>query len=378
MNKKRSIPVCEPLYLGNEEKYASDAIRSRWISSGGNYIKRFEERFSKFCGARYGIATTSGTAALHLALKATGVKEGDEVIIPDFAMIAVLFAVLYCGAKPVFVDAEKHTWNMDVAGLEKKITSRTKAIIPVHTYGHPVNMGPVVKMAKKHDLYVVEDAAEAHGAQYKGRVCGSIGHIACFSFYANKIITSGEGGMVVTSSLELAEKCRYYKNLCFPLRGKRDYIHDDLGFNYRMTNVQAALGLAQLENINKFIKRRRDNAKLYTELLKKVPGITLPTEEGYAKNVYWMYGIVIDPVKFGKTRDELVRALLSSGIDTRYFFKPLHKQGALKKVGLRYKDRYPQAEHLSRSGLYLPSGSGLTAKEIKYISAKITEIQGKA
>jgi len=299
MKKGKFIPVCEPLYLGNERKYVLDAVGSRWISSSGDYIKRFEECFSNYCGMKYGIAVTSGTAALHLALKALGIKKGDEVIIPDFTMVAVLFTVLYCGAKPVFIDAEPDTWNIDVKKIEEKITKKTKAIIVVHTYGHPVDMEPVIRFARKYDLYIIEDVAEAHGARYKKRRCGSIGHISCFSFYANKIITTGEGGMVLTSRRELAEKCRYYKNLCFPLGKKRDYIHNDIGFNYRMTNVQGALGLAQLENIDKFIERRRKNAGLYSRLLRDIPGIQLPVEKKYAKNVYWMYGIIIEPEKFG-------------------------------------------------------------------------------
>jgi perosamine synthetase len=375
MSDKKFIPVCEPLYLGNEEKYTSDAIRSRWISSAGEYIKKFEEQFSSYCEAKHGIATTSGTTALHLALRALGIGEGDEVVIPDFTMISVLFAVLYCRAKPVFVDAEPDTWNIDVRKIEEKITSRTKAIIAVHTYGHPVDVEPLLNLTRKHNLYLVEDAAEAHGAEYKGKKCGSIGHLSCFSFYANKIITTGEGGMVVTSDAELADKCRYYKNLCFPLHGKRDYVHDDLGYNYRMTNVQAALGVAQLENIDKFIERRRDNARSYNELLKDVQGIQTPIEREYAKNVYWMYGIVVHPEKFGGTRNELMQNLKAEGIDTRYFFKPMHNQKVLRKFSIESREDYPVTEWLSQNGLYLPSGSGLKHEDIGYICDKIKGIQ---
>ena len=377
MNKDKFIPVCEPLYLGNEEKYMLDAIQSRWISSAGDYIREFEEQFSCFCGVKYGIATTSGTTALHLALKAVDVQEGDEIIIPDFAMVAVLFAVLYCRAKPVFVDAEPHTWNIDVRKIEEKISSKTKAILPVHTYGHPVDMGPIIKLAEKYNLYIIEDAAEAHGAEYRDKKCGSIGHINCFSFYANKIITTGEGGMVITSDSELADKSRYYKNLCFPLRRRRDYVHEDLGYNYRMTNVQAALGVAQLENIDKFIEKRRNNARLYSELLKDIPGIQVPTEKEYARNVYWMYGVVINPEKFGKTRDELMENLREEGIDTRYFFKPMHSQKVLEKFGIRHGGSYPITEWLSQNGLYLPSGSGLKREDLHHICEKIREIHRK-
>lgn len=377
MNKDKFIPVCEPLYLGNEEKYTLDAIQSRWISSAGDYIRKFEEQFSNFCGVKYGIATTSGTTALHLALKAVDVQEGDEIVIPDFTMVAVLFAVLYCRAKPVFVDAEPDTSNIDVRKIEEKISPKTKAILPVHTYGHPVDMAPIIKLAEKYNLYIIEDAAEAHGAQYMDKKCGSIGHINCFSFYANKIITTGEGGMVMTSDSDLADRCRYYKNLCFPLRGRRDYVHEDLGYNYRMTNVQAALGVAQLENIDKFIERRRNNARLYNELLKDIPGIQVPTEKEYARNVYWMYGVVINPEKFGKTRDELMENLREEGIDTRYFFKPMHSQKVLEKFGIRDGGVYPITEWLSHNGLYLPSGSGLKREDIEYICEKIKEIHRK-
>lgn len=377
MNKDKFIPVCEPLYLGNEEKYTLDAIQSRWISSAGDYIRKFEEQFSNFCGVKYGIATTSGTTALHLALKAVDVQEGDEIVIPDFTMVAVLFAVLYCRAKPVFVDAEPDTSNIDVRKIEEKISPKTKAILPVHTYGHPVDMAPIIKLAEKYNLYIIEDAAEAHGAQYMDKKCGSIGHINCFSFYANKIITTGEGGMIMTSDSDLADRCRYYKNLCFPLRGRRDYVHEDLGYNYRMTNVQAALGVAQLENIDKFIERRRNNARLYNELLKDIPGIQVPTEKEYARNVYWMYGVVINPEKFGKTRDELMENLREEGIDTRYFFKPMHSQKVLEKFGIRDGGVYPITEWLSHNGLYLPSGSGLKREDIEYICEKIKEIHRK-
>jgi perosamine synthetase len=378
MKNRKFIPVCEPLYLGNEEKYVLDAVRSRWISSSGEYITKFEKRFSNYCGMEYGITTTSGTTALHLSLTALGIKEGDEVIIPDFTMVAVLFAVLYCGAKPVFIDVEPDTWNIDVKKIEEKITPRTKAILVVHTYGHPVDMDPVLKLSRKYKLYTVEDAAEAHGAEYKGKKCGGIGHIGCFSFYANKIITTGEGGMVVTRDSELANRCRYYKNLCFPMHGKRAYVHDDLGYNYRMTNIQAALGLAQLENIGKFSEKRRKNANLYNKLLENIPGLQCPAEKRYAKNAYWMYGIIVNSKKFGMTRDLLMKGLDGAGVETRLFFEPLHGQGVLEKLGLGKKGSYPVTEWLSQNGLYLPSGSGLGKKDIEYICKKIKELHEKA
>ncbi len=372
---KKFIPVCEPYLKGNEKKYLIDIINSGWISSSGGYIQKFEEKFSNYCGMKYGISCTSGTSALHLALLSLGIQKGDEIIIPDFTMVSTLFAILYCKARPVFVDVEKDTWNIDVKKIEEKITKKTKAIIPVHIYGHSVNMDPVLKLAKKHKLFVIEDAAEAHGAEYKGKKCGSFGDINCFSFYANKIITCGEGGMVITSNKSLADKVNYYKNLCFPLSGERSYFHKDLGYNYRMTNMQAGVGLAQLERINDYIKMRRKNAKLYNKLLKGIPGIECPIEKKYAKNVYWMYGIVINPKKFGINRDKLIEILRKRNIDTRLFFQPMHRQEVLKKLGIIDQGKYPITEYLAKNGFYLPSSSGLKKEQIQYICEQIRNIQ---
>ena len=374
-SKPKFIPVCEPLFLGNESAYVRDAVDSGWISSSGKYLKEFEEKFSAYCGVSHGIATTSGTTALHLALKAIDIQPGDEVIIPDFTMAAVLFSVLYCGAKPVFIDAEADTWNMDASKIASKITPKTKAIISVHTYGHPCDMGAILSVAKKHGLKVIEDAAEAHGASYKDKRCGSMGDLACFSFYANKIITSGEGGMVVTSDAQLADRCRYYKNLCFPLKGPSNYQHEDIGFNYRMTNIQAAMGLAQLEHIEEFVERRRENARRYTEQLSRIPGIQCPIEKSYAKNVYWMYGIVIDPKTAGMDRDTLCQKLAEAGVDTRSFFQPMHDQKPVQKQWPSVaKERYPVSENLAKNGFYLPSGSGLKESELRRVCQAIEEI----
>ncbi len=369
----RKISVCEPLYLGKEAEYALEAVRSGWISSSGPYLREFEEKFSAFCGVRYGVAATSGTAALHLALRALQIKEGDEVIIPDFTMVAVLFSVLYCGAKPVLVDADPETWNLDPSRIERSITPKTKAIIAVHTYGHPCDMDPILKLAQQYKLSVVEDAAEAHGATYRDRVCGGMGDLGVFSFYANKIITTGEGGMVVTDDLDLADRCRYYKNLCFSLKGPRDFMHEDVGYNYRMTNVQAAIGVAQLENIQEFIKRRRANAALYTKMLNKVPGMQCPAEKSYAKNVYWMYGVVLNPDQFGMTRDELCRILGERGVETRFFFKPMHRQKMMRDLGGGRPGDYPVSNRLADHGFYLPSGSGLTRDDIEHICGLVRE-----
>ena len=249
------IPVCTPLLNGNEKKYVNDCLKTKWISSGAKYVQRFEDQFSRYCGKKYGIATTNGTTALHLALVAAGIGFGDEVIMPTFTIASPAFAALYCGAKPVFVDIEPDTWNIDPKAIEERITKKTKAIIPVHIYGHPCDMTDIMRIARKYNLIVIEDAAEAHGAEYKGKRIGSLGRLSCFSFYGNKVITCGEGGMIVTSDKKIADRCRRLKNLGF-LKEKR-YWHEELGFNYRMTNIQAALGLAQFEQIERYIKMRR-------------------------------------------------------------------------------------------------------------------------
>ena len=367
------IPVCEPFLSGKELEYVADCLKSNWISSRGKYIQEFEQSFSHYCGCQYGVSTTNGTTALHLALISLGVGAGDEVIIPTFTMIATAFAVAYTGAKPVLVDAEAETWNMDTRQIEARITPRTKAIMPVHIYGHPCDMDPIMKIARKHDLRVIEDAAEAHGAEYKGRKVGGIGMVNCFSFYANKIITTGEGGMVVTNGAEIAERARALKDLAHS-RDKR-FLHTDIGFNYRMTNLQAAIGLAQFERIDELIERRRSHAYLYNSLLKDIEGIRLPPEREWAKNVYWMYGILIQD-SFGATRDELMERLRDRGIETRAFFIPVHQQPAFVKMGLFRGESYPVAEMLSRKGLYLPSGSGLTEEQIQEVCGAIREIRG--
>ena len=369
------IPVCEPLLTGRELEYASDCLKTNWISSAGKYIPEFEKRFAEYCGCKYGISTTSGTTALHLALASLGIGPGDEVIMPAFTMAACAFAVIYTGAKPVLVDAERRTWNIDMAQLERRVTERTKAIMPVHIYGHPCHMDPVMEIAKRHSLFVVEDAAEAHGAEYKGIRVGSIGQLGCFSFYANKIITTGEGGMIVTNDAQLAEKARRLKDQAFS--PQRRFLHTSIGFNYRMTNVQAAIGLGQMEIIDRFVEMRRKNASLYSAGLKGIPGITLPEQMKWAKNVYWMFGILTDE-RLGVTRDSLMQKLKEKGVDTRTFFIPMHVQPAFLDMGLFKGESYPVATELSERGLYLPSGSGLKSEEIDYICACVRSIASGA
>ena len=369
------IPVCEPTLEGNELKYVTDWIKSGWISSAGKYIEEFEKAFSKFCNAKYGIACSNGTAALHLALESLGIKKGDEVIIPSFTMIATANAVIYTGAKPVLIDSENETWNMDVSKIEEKITKNTKAIIVVHIYGHPIDMDVVLKIAKKYNLFVIEDAAEAHGAEYKGKRVGSIGDIGCFSFYGNKILTTGEGGMVVTNSEKLAERAKLLRNHAF---GMPRFIHNELGFNYRLTNVQAAIGLAQTERADYLVNRRRENAKFYNSLLKDIPGIITPIEKSWAKNVYWMYSILIDEKKFGMNKNQVMEALKAKGIETRSFFLPMHKQPVYAKNDDRFPDingKYPVSESLFERGLYLPSGSSLTKEQIKTVADALKSLR---
>ncbi|MDD1667971.1 MAG: DegT/DnrJ/EryC1/StrS family aminotransferase [Methanomicrobiales archaeon] len=367
------IPVCVPLLGGRELEYVTDCVRTNWISSKGRYVNEFEEGFARYCGVSEGISTTNGTTALHLALAALGVGKGDEVILPAFTMMSTAFAVLYCGATPVLVDAEPDTWNLDATALAGKVTPRTKVILPVHIYGHPCDMDPILGVARDHDLWVVEDAAEAHGALYRGRKAGGLGDCACFSFYANKIITTGEGGMIVTGDEEIADRARSLKDLAF--QKDRRFLHTDVGYNYRMTNIQAAIGLAQLERIDEFVEMRRAHAALYTRLLRGIPGIRFPVERPWARNVYWMYSILITD-EFGLGRDALMGELANRGIETRTFFMPVHEQPVCRDMGLFTGERYPVAEEIGRRGLYLPSGSGLTNEEIMHVATAVREIQG--
>lgn len=366
------IPVSEPSIGEKELEYAIDAIKTGMVSgSKGEYIERFENKFCKYCGVDFGIATTSGTTALHLCLSALGIGKGDEVIIPTFTNAATAFSVVYCGATPVVVDSEPETWNIDVNLIEEKITDRAKAIIPVHIYGHPCDMDPILEIAENHELYVIEDAAEAHGAKYKGKNVGGIGHAACFSFYANKIITTGEGGMIVTNDHELADKADLLRNLAFSREVR--FLHNHVGFNYRLSNVLAALGLAQLERIESFVDKKRGIAKMYSDELLDVDGITLPIEKSWAKNVYWMYSILIED-DFGMSRDELMKELEKKGIETRTMFIPMNRQPVFHKMGLFNGESCPVAESLSKKGLYLPSGVGLTEEQIEYICDTIKDL----
>lgn len=365
------IPVNEPLLNGNEKKYLIECIDSGWISSEGPFVKKFEEMFSRYIGVEHGIALCNGTAALEVALAAIDLQPGEEVIMPTFTIISCALAVLRRGGIPVLVDIEPDTWCMNVDHVKGKITSKTKAIMPVHMYGHPVDMDPLMELAEEHKIYVVEDAAEAHGAEYKGRKCGSIGHISCFSYYANKIITTGEGGMIVTDDDKLADRARLHRNLCFK-EGRRFY-HEELGGNYRMTNLQAAVGAAQMERIEEFIKIKRRNGASYNKLLCSADLLQIPTEKEWAKNVYWMYGIVLHE-STGLNAEVLANKLKEKGIGTRPFFHGMHEQPVFQKMGLFKDEDYPDAERISKQGLYLPSGLTLTEEQISIAAEAVIDV----
>lgn len=365
------IPVNEPLISDESKKYVNIALDTGWISSAGVFVDKFEKDFAKFLGIKYAIAVSSGTAALHVALLAAGLGNNDEVIVPAFTMAATWLAVLYVGAKPIFIDCESDTFNINPTLIEEKITKRTKAIIPVHVYGHSADMDPILKLARKHKLIVIEDAAEAHGATYKGKLCGSMGSISCFSFYGNKIITTGEGGMVVTNNQNLAKRARRFKDLCHSERKR--FIHDDIGYNYRITNLQAALGCGELRKINMYIERKINMAKAYKIGLSDIPGITTPIIKNYAKCVYWMYAILIDKDEFGINKGLLRVKLLEKGVDTRDFFYSPWQQPVLKKY-LGANESFPVTEDICKKGLYLPSGLALTNQQIEKVIKSIREI----
>ena len=374
---KKNIPVCEPLLAGNEKKYINEALDTNWISSRGKFVDQFENMFAEFCNVKYASTVSNGTNAIHLGLKALDIMPDDEVIIPDFTMICSALPVVYLGAKPVFVDAEPEIWNIDPDKIEEKITDKTKAIMVVHIYGHPCDMKPIWDLAKKYNLKIIEDAAETHGAEYYGKKCGNLGDISAFSFFSNKVVTTGEGGMIATNSEELYQRSCYYKDLCFPLTGERTYIHNDIGFQYRLSNIQSAMGVAQLEKIEEYIDMRRKNNSLYQEYLKNVKGITFQPQKRNVKNIYWVNAATIDKEVFGIDRNTLMAKLGRVGIQTRKFFVPMHKQPALQKYITNNKESFPISLSLSENGLYLPSGSGLEANEIEYICEVIREIHKK-
>ena len=366
------IPVNEPVLDGNEKKYLNECIDTGWISSEGPFIREFEERFAKRVGRRFGIAVCNGSAALDAAAAALDLGEGDEVIMPTFTIISCAAAVSRLGAVPVLIDCDADTWNMDVSRVEERITDRTRAIMAVHIYGLPVDMDPLLDLAGRHDLDVIEDAAEMIGQEYRGRPCGSFGRISTFSFYPNKHVTTGEGGMIVTDDEILAERCRGLRNLA--MKAPRRFVHDELGWNFRMTNMQAAVGLAQLERLDEFVPRKRHIFDRYTELLDGVEALQLPVDKtDYATNINWVYGVVIDDeVPFDA--DEAMRRLAKKNVGTRPFFWPMHEQPVYRSMGLFTGESYPNAERIARRGFYLPSGLALTDSQIERVTDAVKEV----
>jgi perosamine synthetase len=356
------IPVNQPLLDGNEEKYLLECIRTGWISSEGPFVAEFESKFSKRVSREHGIAVSNGTAAIDIAVTALELKAGDEVIMPTFTIISCISELVRIGVKPVLIDCDATTWNMDASQIEAKITNKTKAIMVVHIYGLPVDMVPVLELADRYKLKIIEDAAEMHGQTYNGRPCGSFGDVSIFSFYPNKHITTGEGGMIVTNDAAIAERCRSLRNLCF--KQDQRFVHDQLGWNCRMTNLQAALGLAQLERLDEFVQKKRSIGEQYNRLLKEISGIQTPlSRTDYSDNIYWVFGLVLeDSIPFDAK--EAMARLGQLGIGTRPFFWPMHQQPVLLKMGLFQNDHHPVAERIARRGFYVPSGMALEETQL--------------
>lgn len=368
------IPVNTPLLDGNERKYLLECVDSGWISSEGPFVRQFEELFSAKMGRKHGIAVCNGTAALDAAVDALNIGPGDEVIMPAFTIISCIGQIVRAGAIPVLVDSDPVTWNMDVQQIEAKITPRTKAIMVVHIYGLPTDMDPVLDIANRHGLKLIEDAAEMHGQTYKNRPCGSFGDISTFSFYPNKHVTTGEGGMILTDDDVLAEDCRSLRNLCF--QPQKRFVHDRLGWNLRMTNLQAALGVAQLERLDEFVVRKRNMGARYTAALSSLPGVQTPLPKtDYAQNSYWVFGLVLDEEK-GIDAAEAMHRLGNEGIGTRPFFCPMHQQPVLQRMGFFAHDTHPVAERLHRQGFYIPSGMALTEPEMDRVVEAVWKVLG--
>jgi perosamine synthetase len=366
------VPVNEPRLDGNEEKYLVECVRTGWISSEGPFVRRFEEGFAARVGRKHGIAVSNGSVALDAAVAALGLGAGDEVILPAFTIISCAAAIVRAGATPVLVDSDPRTWNMAVDQVAARITPRTRAIMVVHIFGLPVDMAPLEELARRHGLKIIEDAAEMHGQTYRGRPCGSFGELSTFSFYPNKHVTTGEGGMIVTDDPALAERCRGLRNLCF--KPEQRFLHDELGWNFRMTNLQAALGVAQLERLDEFVAIKRRMGARYTALLSGTPGLQLPlTRDANADSIYWVYGMVLDEAVPFDAKEAMAR-LARLGIGARPFFWPMHEQPVLRRMGLFAGESYPVAERIARRGFYIPSGMALTDAQAERAAAAVKEI----
>jgi perosamine synthetase len=369
------IPVNEPIFTGNERKYTQECIDSGWISSEGPFVERFEQEFAKRIGRKYGVAVSSGTAALDVSIAALDIGPGDEVIMPTFTIISCASSVIKAGATPVLVDCNPDNWNISVDQIESLITPSTVAIMAVHIYGLPVDMDPIFSLAKKYNLIIIEDAAEVIGQTYHEKPCGALGDISVVSFYPNKHITTGEGGMVVTDDIQVANRCRSLRNLCF--QPNQRFVHEELGWNYRMSNIQAAIGCAQLEKLDEHIKRKRTIGKKYSGIFKDIKGIRKPLlKTDYAENIYWVYGVVLEDAL--EVNVKLMMGLLEEhNIGTRPFFWCMHEQPVFKRMGLFKKDNFPVAEQLSRRGFYFPSGLSLTDRQVERVGDAFKEILSK-
>lgn len=368
--RKKTYPTYDIRFTGNELKYVTRAIRAGWISSSGSYVEEFEKKFAKYLGVKYAFSCTNGTSALHLALMGLGIGKGDDVIVPSLTFIATANAVRYSGARPVFADIDSVYWQIDPKDIERRITKKTKALMPVHFRGHPAKIDEIMRIARQHKLFVIEDTAQGLGAAIKGKKAGSWGDAAAFSFFGNKIMTTGEGGMVTTNSSTLARRIAILRNHGRRPEEKR-YLHDIFGYNYLMTNLQAAVGLAQLEMLPKVIAKKRQIARWYWYYLSSIDGIVLPVEAPWAKKIYWLYSVLLDEEKTGKTRDELISLLQKEGIGARPFYVPVHKQpcyGAYHKVSL------PHTEHIAAQGLNLPSSPLLLEADIREIARRIKRV----
>ena len=372
--RNKFIPVNKPKIFAHEKKFVIEALKTGWISSEGPFVKKFENSFAKYNNRNYGIAVSSGTAALEVALKSLNLKKNDEVIIPTFTIISSIMCLVKEGIKPILVDSDISNWNMSVEQTIKKITNKTRAIIITHIYGFPVSMKKILEVARKKNIIIIEDAAEMIGQKYNGQLCGSFGYISTFSFYANKHITTGEGGMILTNDKKIYKKCKSLRNLCFGVKKNR-FIHDDIGWNYRFTNIQAAIGLGQLKNIKWIVNRKKEiGRRYYKNLIKNKNIIIQEFKNSYSDNIYWVFGILLKK-KYQIKRDTIVKKLLKQNIQTRNFFYPMHKQEILIKRKLIEKNlKFPVSEFLSSNGFYLPSGLGITNQEIDLVSNKVNKI----
>ena len=371
MTKYPFIPVNIPLVNGNEKKYLNECIDTGWISSEGPFVNQFEDQFASRVQRNFAVAVSNGTAALDVAVEALRIGSGDEVIIPAFTIISCIGQVIRSGATPVLVDCDPLTWNMDINQVEEKITENTKAIMVVHIFGLPVDIEPLLEIAKNNNIKIIEDAAQMLGQTYNEKPCGSFGDISTFSFYPNKLITTGEGGMLVTNDEQLADDCRSLRNLCF--QPKKRFVHESLGWNYRMTNLQAALGLAQLERLDEFVQRKRSMGKKYTQGLRVLNEVQLPLEKtDYAENIYWVFGLVLDD-SIGFGAEEAMKMLGEKGIGCRPFFCPMNQQPVLREMGFFLNESYPVAERLYKQGFYVPSGMALTSEYINHVTKKLIE-----